>query len=121
MSTTVKIFTDLTSKCIDSILYRSMIGSLVYITASSPDIAFSVSVCVRFQDNPKESHLIAVQRIIKYLRATVYYGIWYSKYTNLKLVGYSNTNWVGSADNRRSTLGGCFYIRGNLIAWMSKN
>ncbi|XP_040993111.1 uncharacterized mitochondrial protein AtMg00810-like [Juglans microcarpa x Juglans regia] len=79
-----------TGKSIDPTLYRSMIGSLLYITASRPDIAFSVGVCARYQANPKESHLTTVKRILKYLSATVDYGIWYSKDSNLNLVGYSD-------------------------------
>jgi hypothetical protein len=67
MSTSVKISSDLTGKSVDPSLYRSMIGSLLYLTASRPDIAFSVGVCARFQANPKESHLTAVKRIIRYV------------------------------------------------------
>jgi hypothetical protein len=66
MSTSVKISTDLIGKPIDLTLYRSMIGSLLYLTACRPNIAFSVGVCARFQANPKESHLTAIKRIIRY-------------------------------------------------------
>jgi hypothetical protein len=79
MSTSVKISSDLAGKSVDPSLYRSMIGSLLYLTASRPDIAFSVGVCARFQANPKESHLTAVKRIIKYVNDTLLYGIWYSR------------------------------------------
>jgi hypothetical protein len=83
MSISVKISTDLTRKPVDPTLYRSMIGSLLYLTTSRPNIAFSVGVCARFQANPKESHLTAVKRIIRYVNDTLLYGIWYSKETNL--------------------------------------
>jgi hypothetical protein len=72
MSTNVKISSDLAGKFVNPSLYRSMIGSLLYLTASRPDIAFSVGVCARFQANPKESHLTAVNCIIRYLMSVQY-------------------------------------------------
>jgi hypothetical protein len=120
MSTSVKISCDLVGKSVDPSLYRSMIGSLLYLTASRPDIAFSVGVCARFQANPKESHLTVVQRIIRYVNDTLSYGIWYSRETNLVVAGYSDADWAGNADDRKSTSGGCFYVGNNLVAWMSK-
>lgn len=97
-----------------------MIGSLLYLTASRPDIAFSVGVCARYQANPKESHLTAIKRVIKYVSGTVGYGIWLSRDTNANLEGYSDADWAGCADDRKSTSGGCFYIGNNLVAWLSK-
>jgi hypothetical protein len=120
MSTTVKISSDLARKSVDPSLYRSMIGSILYLTASRPDIAFSVRVCARFQANPKEFHLTAVKRIIRYVNDTLLYGIWYSRETNLVVAGYSDADWAGNADDRNSTSGGCFYVGNNLLAWMSK-
>jgi len=89
MSTFIRISLDPTCKCVGFILYRSMIRSLVYITITRLDIAFSVGMCARFQSNSKESHLTAIKRILKYLSATFDYDIWYSKDSNLSLVGYS--------------------------------
>jgi hypothetical protein len=97
-----------------------MIGSLLHLTASRPDIAFSVGVCAHFQANPKESHLTAVKRIIRYVNNTLLYGIWYSRETNLVVVGYSDADWAGNVDDRKSTSGGCFYVGNNLVTWMSK-
>jgi hypothetical protein len=120
MSTSVKISIDLAGKSIDPSLYRSMIWILLYLIAIRPDIAFSVGVCTRFQANPKESHLTAVKRIIRYVNDTLLYGIWYSRETNLVVAGYSDADWPGNADDRKSTSGGCFYVGNNLVAWMSK-
>lgn len=120
MSTSVKISNDVARKLVDPSLYRSMIGSLLYLTASRPDIAFSVGVCARFQANPKESHLTAVKHIIRYVNNTLLYGIWYTRETNLVVARYSNADWAGNADDRKSTFGGCFYVGNNLVAWMSK-
>ena len=92
MSLNVKHTIDLLGKSVDSSLYRSMIGSLIYLTASKPDISYSVGVCARYQVNPKESHMIALQRIIKYVKTTVDFGVWYSKDTNDVLAGYSDVN-----------------------------
>ena len=120
MSPNVKLTVDLLGKSVDSSLYRSMIGSLLYLIASRLDISYSVGVCARYQANPKESHMITLKRITKYVKTSVDFGVWYSKDTNDVLVGYSNTDWAGNADDRKSTLGGCFYVGNNLVSWMSK-
>ena len=106
---TVDKFTvDLLGKSVDSCLYKSMIGSLLYLTASRPDISYSVGVCVRYQENPKKSHMIALKRIIKYVKATTDFGVQYSKDTNNILVGYSDSDWAGNANDRKSTSGVAF-------------
>ena len=120
MSPNVKLIIDLLGKIIDPSLYRSMIGSFLYLTASKPDISYSVGVCARYQANPKESHMTVLKRIIKYVRTTAKFGVWYSKNTSDILAGYSDADWVGNADDRKSTSGGCFYVGNNLVSWMSK-
>ena len=79
-----------------------------------------VCVCAKFQANPKESHIIVVKRTIKYVTLTSNYGIWYDKDSNDVLAGYSDANWVGNVDDRKSTSSGCFYLGNNLVSWMSK-
>ena len=79
MVANAKLTNDLSGESVDVTLYRSMIGCLLYLTASRPDIAFSVGVCSKFQSNPKVSHLNAVKRIIKYVGRTCDYGLFYSK------------------------------------------
>ena len=116
----VKLKEKCSTLLVDVTLYRSMIGCLLYLTASRPDISFSVGVCSRFQSNPKVSHLNAVKRIIKYVSGTCDYGLFYSKESNLSLAGFSDSDWAGNADDRKSTIGGCFYVGANLVAWMSK-
>ncbi|XP_050289681.1 secreted RxLR effector protein 161-like [Quercus robur] len=120
MATNAKLTNDPSGEAVDISLYRSMIGCLLYLTASRPDIAFSVGVCSRFQSNPKVSRLNVVKRIIKYVSGTCDYGLFYRKESNLSLVGYSDSDWAGNADDRKSTIGGCFYVGANLVAWMSK-
>ena len=75
MSPNVKLIIDLLGKSVDPSLYRSMIGSLLYLTASRPDISYSVGVCARYQANPKESHMTALKRIIKYVKTTAEFGV----------------------------------------------
>ncbi|XP_065629150.1 uncharacterized mitochondrial protein AtMg00810-like [Quercus suber] len=120
MSPNVKLTVDLLGKSVDPSLYRSMIGSLLYLTASRLDISYSVGVCARYQANPKESHMTALKRIIKYVKTTAEFGVWYSKDTNSVLAGYSDADWAGNADDRKSTSGGCFYVGNNLVSWMRK-
>ena len=86
MSLNVKLTIDLLGKSIDSSLYKSMIDSLLYLTASRPDISYSVGVCARYQANPKESHMITLKRVIKYVKTTANFGVWYNKDTNLSWV-----------------------------------
>ncbi|KAL4297493.1 hypothetical protein GQ457_12G000280 [Hibiscus cannabinus] len=85
MSSSIKLDKDEEGKCVDSKLYRSMIGLLFYFTASRPDIIFSVCLCARFQANPKESHLKAVKRIFRYLQDTPSLGLWYSRESTFDL------------------------------------
>ena len=120
MSPNVKLIVDLLGKSVDPSLYRSMIGCLLYLTASKPHISYSVEVCARYQANPKESHIIAVKRIIKYVKSTSNFGVWYDKDTNDMLAGYFDADWAENANDRKSTSDGCFYLGNNLVSWMSK-
>ncbi|XP_058198509.1 secreted RxLR effector protein 161-like [Rhododendron vialii] len=97
-----------------------MIGSLLYLTASHPDILFNVGVCARYQSDSKESHLIAVKRIIRYVTGTSTLGLWYPKGTNVDLAAFFDVDWAGSADDRKRTSSGCFNLGNCLVAWHSK-
>ena len=116
----MKLTVDLLGKSVDSSLYRSMIGNLLYLTASRPDISYSVGVCAKYQANPKESYMIALKRIIKYVKTTADFGVWYNKDTNDVLAGYSDADCARNANDKKSTSGGCFYVGNNLVSWMSK-
>ncbi|XP_065616980.1 secreted RxLR effector protein 161-like [Quercus suber] len=120
MSSSTKLSIDAADVDVDPTLYQSMIGSLLCLIASRPDIAFSVRVCARFQVAPKESHLTTVKRVICYVNGTSDYGIWYTKDSNECLAGYSDADWAGCIDDRKSTSGGCFYLGNNLVSWISK-
>ncbi|XP_012855578.1 PREDICTED: uncharacterized protein LOC105974958 [Erythranthe guttata] len=94
----------------DSTLYRSLIGSLFYLSANRYDIRFRVGICARYQASPKESHLSAVKRIIRYVSGTPELRKWYSKDTNNCLAGNSDADWTGNVDDRKNITGGCFYM-----------
>jgi len=107
-------------KSMDQKVYRSMIGSLLYLCASRPDIMLSVCMCARFQANPKECHLVAVKRILKYLVLTPNLGLWYPKGSTFDLLGYSDSDYAGCKVDRKSTTGTCQFLGRSLVSWSSK-
>jgi hypothetical protein len=107
-------------KSVDQKAYRSMIGSLLYLCASRPDIMLSVCMCARFQSDPKEYHLVAVKRILRYLVATPCFGLWYPKGSTFDLVGYSDSDYAGCKVDRKSTSGTCEFLGRSLVSWNSK-
>nr|AAR89047.1 putative integrase [Oryza sativa Japonica Group] len=107
-------------EAVDQKEYRSMIGSLLYLTASRPEIQFAVCLCARFQASPRASHRQAVKRIMRYLNHTLEFGIWYSTSSSLCLSGYSDANFGGCRIDRKSTSGTCHFLGTSLIAWSSR-
>ncbi|GJW14778.1 putative ribonuclease H-like domain-containing protein [Tanacetum coccineum] len=105
---------------VDVHLYRSMIGSLMYLTASRPDIMFAVYACARFQVTPKTSHLLAVKRIFRYLKGKPTLGLWYSRDSPFELVAYTDSDYAGATQDRKSTTGGCQFLGNRLISWQCK-
>ena len=120
MSSSCKLDKDECGKSVDQKLYRGMIGSLLYLTASRPDIMFSVCMCARFQSAPKESHLLAVKRIFRYLSGSIEIGLWYSRESSYELIAYSDADFAGCKLDRKSTSGTCQFLGVNLISWSSK-
>ncbi|KAJ9558388.1 LOW QUALITY PROTEIN: hypothetical protein OSB04_013002 [Centaurea solstitialis] len=111
---------DSKGKPVDVTLYRGMIGSLLYLTASRPDIMYSTCLCARYQAEPKESHLTAVKRIFRYLKGTPNLGLWYSKDSGFDLTTYSDSDFAGCKIDRKSTTGGCHLLGGKLVSWTNK-
>ena len=97
-----------------------MIGSLLYVTTIRTDVMNAVSQVAWFQSSPKYSHLLAVKRILRYLKGTTYYGLWYLKGNNLDLYAFTNADWAGCVDDRKTTSGETFYLGGCLVSWSSK-
>jgi hypothetical protein len=101
---------------VDLTLYCYMICSLLYLTASRPDIMFSVCMCARFLANPKEAHLSVVKRILRYLKHTPSISLWYPKGANFDLVGYSDSDYDGCKIDRKSTSRGCHLLVRSLVS-----
>nr|GEU39262.1 hypothetical protein [Tanacetum cinerariifolium] len=101
-------------------IYRSMIGSLMYLTSSRPDIMFAVCACTRFQVTPKVSHLHAVKRIFRYLKGKPHLGLWYPRDSPFNLVAYSDSDYAGASLDRKFTTGGCQFLSCRLISWQCR-
>ncbi|KAJ9543903.1 hypothetical protein OSB04_023610 [Centaurea solstitialis] len=111
---------DIEGKEVDVHHYRSMIGSLMYLTASRPDIMFAVCVCARFQVQPKDSHLQAVKRIFRYLKGHSKLGLWYPHDSPFDLLAYTDSDYGGANMDRKSTTGGCQFLGSRLVSWQCK-
>jgi len=107
-------------KGVDQTKYRGLIGSLLYLTASRPNIMFAMCLCARYQENPKESHFKAAKRILKYLKGTSTIGLWYPSHSPIHLIGYSDSDFAGCKLDRKSTSGTCHFLGSSLISWHSK-
>ncbi|GJS25008.1 putative ribonuclease H-like domain-containing protein [Tanacetum coccineum] len=105
---------------VDVHLYRSMIGLLMYLTSSRLDIMFAVCACLRFQIQPKASHMHAVKRIFRYLKGQPNLGLWYPKDSPMDLIAYSDSDYAGASLDRKSTTGGCQFLGCRLISWQYK-
>nr|GEX72889.1 hypothetical protein [Tanacetum cinerariifolium] len=101
-------------------LYRSMIGSLMYLTASRPDIMFAICACARFQVTPKVSHLHVVKRIFRYLKGQPKLGLWYPRDSPFYLKAFLDSDYAGASLDRKSTTGGCQFLSKRLISWQGK-
>ncbi|GJX94073.1 retrovirus-related pol polyprotein from transposon TNT 1-94 [Tanacetum coccineum] len=112
---------DLNGTPVDQTKYRSMVGSLMYLKASRPDIVHAPCYYARYQARPIEKHLKEVKQIFRYLKNTIHMGLWYLKDTGFNLTAFSNPDHVGCLDTRKSTSGGIQFLGGNkLLSWSSK-
>lgn len=101
-------------------LFRSLVGGLNYLTHTRPDIAFSVSVVSRFLQSPTKQHFGAAKRVLRYVAGTTDFGIWYSKAPNFRLVGFTDSDYAGCLDDRKSTSRSCFNFGSGVVTWSSK-
>nr|GEV22319.1 uncharacterized mitochondrial protein AtMg00810-like [Tanacetum cinerariifolium] len=120
MSSDTKLRKDEECESVDSTKYRGMIGSLLCLMASSPDIMFSVCLCAHFQEAPKTSHLEAVKCIFRYIKGTMHLGLWYPKGTNIESIVYAESYHAEDYVDRKSTSGICTFVRCCLTSWFSK-
>nr|GFC89069.1 uncharacterized mitochondrial protein AtMg00810-like [Tanacetum cinerariifolium] len=115
-----KLDLDQNGTSVDATKYRSMIGALMYLMSSRPDIVHATCVCARYQAHPTEKHLKEVKRIFLYLRETVNMGLWYTKDSSFKLTGFSYVDYAGCKDTFKSTSGGAQFLGKKLVSWSSK-
>ncbi|GJW38704.1 retrovirus-related pol polyprotein from transposon TNT 1-94 [Tanacetum coccineum] len=105
---------------VDHTRFRSMVSSLMYLTASRPDLVFPVCMCARYQDSPTKKHLEALKRVFWYLKGTINWGLWYSKDTAMALTAYANADHAGYQDTQRSMSGSAQFLGDKLVSWSSK-
>jgi len=120
ISPSTRLVMDDESPSVDEKSYRGMIGSLLYITANRLDIVFSVSLCAHFQSKPKETHLKAIKRILRYLKHTPNLALWYPRGCNVDLVGYVDADYAGFLVDRNSTSGMAHFLGPYLVSWVTK-
>eukprot|EP00253_Pinus_taeda_P016166 PITA_16166 len=121
MVTCRKLSLENSSEDVEKMLYRSIIGSILYVTASRPDVMWVVGLVARLQEAPKESHILAIKRILRYLKGTMEYGLWYPKGTDLFIQAYTDVDCVASVDDHKITSGATFYLGCCLVSWLSKS
>lgn len=115
-----KINREATEKDFDSTIFRRLVGSLMYLTTTRPDIMYGVSLISRFMDSPKTSHWHAGKRILRYIAGTMNHDILYSTSDDFQLVGYTDSDFAGNIEDRRSTSGYAFHLGTGVVAWASK-
>ncbi|GKF30136.1 hypothetical protein Tco_0096478, partial [Tanacetum coccineum] len=115
-----KLDKDPQGKAIDPTHYHGMVGTLMYLTTSRPDLTFDVCMCARYQAKPTEKHLHVIKRIFKYLKETVNRGLWYPKDSSIALIAYADADHAGCQDTRLSTSGSMQLLGDRLVSWSSK-
>lgn len=122
MEARLKLSKESLSPQVDATLYRSVVGSLRYLIHTRPDICYSVGYVSRFMEKPTSEHLAAVKHILRYVKGTLNLGCFYKKGTEerLQLVGYSDSDFAGDIDDRKSTTGVIFYLGNSPITWVSQ-
>ena len=120
MDTNLNLLSDESSKLVDVTQYRQIIGLLMYLTITRPDICFVVNTLSQYLVKPRWVHLIDEKHVMRYLKGTIDLGIYYGRDHDYILYGYTDLDWVGSVADRKSTSGGCYYLISTMISWFSK-
>jgi hypothetical protein len=116
----LKLLVDTSSELIDATLYRQIIGSLMYLTNTRPDICFAMNNLSQFLVEPRRVHLVAAKHVMRYLKGTIDYGLNYDGDHDFTLSGYIDVDWAGSVSDRKSTSGCCFSLGSTMISWQSR-
>jgi hypothetical protein len=120
METNLKLLVDTSSELVDATLYKQIIGSLMYLTNTRPDICFAVNTLIQYLVDTRRVHLVAAKHVMRYLKGTLDYGLCYTGDHDFRLYGYTDSDWVGSASNRKSTSRCCFSLGSTLTSWQSR-
>jgi hypothetical protein len=120
MEVKLKLLVDSSSDLIDATLYRQITGSLMYLMNTRPDICFVVNTLSQFLVEPKRVHLVVEKHVMRYLKVMIDYGLSYDGDNNFTLSGYTDSDWVGSIVDRKSTSGCCFILGSAMILWKSR-
>jgi hypothetical protein len=120
METNLKLLVDTSSELVDATLYKQMIGSLMYLTNTRPDICFSMNTLSQYLVEPKCVHLVAAKHVMRYLKGMLDYGLCYTGDHDFRVYSYTDLDWVGSASDRKSTLGCCFSLGSDMTSWKSR-
>ena len=117
---TPKLLYDESSKLVDVTRYRHIIGSLMYLTNTKPEICFAVNTLSHYLGNPRCVHLIVAKHVMRYLKGTKDLGHSYGRDHDYKLYGYTDADWAGNVSDRKSTSGGCYSLGSAMISWFSR-
>ena len=120
MASNLNLLNDASSETVDATMYCQMIGSLMYLTNTRPDICFAMNTLSQYLTDPRSVHLTAAKHILRYLKGIVNYGLKYEADQKINLEGYVDFDWVGNAIDRKSTSGCCFSMRSGVISWFSR-
>jgi hypothetical protein len=120
METNLKLLVDTSSELVDATLYRQIIGSLMYLMNTRPNICFVVNTLSQYLVEPRCVHLVATNHVMRYLKGTLDYGLCYTGDHDFRLYGYTDSDWAGSASDRKSTSGCCFSLGSAMTSWKSR-
>jgi hypothetical protein len=120
METKLKLLVDTSLELVDATLYRQIIGSLMYLTNTKPDICFFVNTLSQYLVEPRNVHLEATKHVMRYLKGTLEYGLCYTRDHDFRLYGYTDSDWAGSVSDRKSTSGCCFSLGSAMTSWQSR-
>jgi hypothetical protein len=119
METKLKLLVDTLSELVDVTLSRQIIGSLMYLTNTRPDICFAVNTLSQYLVEPRRVHLVAAKHVMRYLKGTLEYGLCYTGDHDFRLYGYTDSDWAGSVSDRKSTSTCCFSLGSAMTSWQS--
>ena len=120
MDSNLKLLADDSSELVDMTHYRQIIGSLMYLTNTRPDICFAVNTLSQYLVQPRRVHLVTAKHVMRYLKGTIEFGLYYDGSHEYRLYGYMDAYWAGSVSDKKSTSGGCYSLGSAMISWFSR-